>query len=523
MLTFGLQTSDLLGLLRIMTLCLLAPITGLFIVRQPIIAWGLIGLLTAIALIECSAIYWAAGAVAAATLSRVAVAAGAPHFLNFVHFPLVVGAFTVALLKPPSLPIANAVKKCIWIFLAANVVSWLVNGGELLRPTLNWLVIMEPFLLLYVLLATPTTARAASLLRKLLLGICFLQVPLGMYQRVFVSGGNPDLVQGTFIGSGTGAHVSGAVAMLGVTALICLGAASKGSSFRMVYFVGAIPLFGLAVLADAQQAVVAFIPGLFFGILKFTKTRPTAIIIPVIFIGATLYTAFHFYKPLQKVGEQKLVSGGFQGKMFGFLTILSAMGETPTGWLIGLGPGNTVSRVALMTPDAELDATSSIATLGLKTAPLTRKLLYATSGNWLWRSSSAWSPACSWFGLIGDLGLIGTAVYLWMFRVTWKAAARQGGWLGPSATGTLIAMALLGGVYSWLEEPGFTLMVALLAGLAILPQQLITQGLTVLRPTPSTRQQQPSFARSFSSEPFARAVERTRSSARKSKFYGLDP
>jgi hypothetical protein len=485
-------------LLGVVTLCILAPVTGLFIVSEPIIAWGLVGLLTAIALFECSAIYWAAGAVAAATLSRVAVAAGAPHFLNFIHFPLVVGAFTVALLKEPSSPTANAIKKCIWIFLAVNIVSWLVNGGELLRPVLNWLVITEPFLLLYVLVATPTTARTASLLWKLLLLICFIQVPLGMYQRAFISGGNPDLVQGTFIGSGTGAHVSGAVAMLGVITLVCLGAASKASRFRMLYFVAAIPLFGLAVLADAKQAVVAFIPGLFFGILKITKIRPTAIMVPAIFMGATLYTAFHFYKPLQKVGEHGIMSGGFQGKMFGFLTILSSMGDTPTGWLIGLGPGNTVSRVALMTPDAQLDATSAVATLGLKTAPLTRKLLYASHGNWLWKSSSAWAPECSWFGIIGDLGLIGTAVYLWMLRVTWKAATRQGGWLGPSVTGTLIAMVLLGGVYSWLEEPGFTLMVALLSGLAILPQQSISQGMAVPRPVPSIRQQ-PSFARSFSS------------------------
>src|SRR5262249_9656338 len=154
--------------------------------------------------------------------------------------------------------------------------------------------------------------------------------------------------------------------------------------------------------------------------------------------------------------------------------------------------------VALMTPDAQLDATSAVATLGLKTAPLTRKLLYASQGNWLWKSSSAWAPECSWFGLIGDLGFIGTAVYLWMLRVTWKTASHQGGWLGPSATGSVIAVVLLGGVYSWLEEPGFTLMLALLLGLAILPQQPLPQKLTVSQPIPLTRQQH-SFARSFSS------------------------
>jgi hypothetical protein len=158
-----------------------------------------------------------------------------------------------------------------------------------------------------------------------------------------------------------------------------------------------------------------------------------------------------------------------EGKAMGFLTILSKMGDTPSGWLLGLGPGNTVSRVALMTPDAQLDATSSVSMLGLKTAPVTRQLIASAQTNWLAKSSSAWSPECSWFGLVGDLGLAGLAVYLWMLRVAWTTAGFKGGWLGSTAKGTLIAMVLLGGVYSWLEEPSFTLLVALTFGLAILP------------------------------------------------------
>jgi hypothetical protein len=420
--------------------------------------------------LEFSSIYWVVIAVMAATLSRVAVAFGAPHFLNFVHFPLVVGAFVVTLLKGHTSRPARALRNCLGVFLVVNVASWLINGGEMLRPVLNWLVLMEPFLLLYVLLATPTTPRTTSLLWKVLLGICFIQVPLGAWQFLTVSRGNPDLIQGSFIGSGTGAHVAGAITMLGVLVVLCRGAASSVPHVKTVCFAAAVPLIGLAVIADAKQSIYCFIPALLFAIVTIKGVHPIKVVLPVLFLGLLLYTSFYFYRPLQKIEQRGLVSHGMQGKISAFLTILSAMYETPTGLVMGVGPGNSVSRVALMTPDAQLDATSSISALGLKTAPLTRELLDISYHTWLWKSSSVWSPECSWFGLFGDLGFIGVAAYLWMLWIAWKIAGHQGGWLSASARGSLVALAALGGVYTWLEEPSFTLLVALLIALALMPR-----------------------------------------------------
>ena len=467
--------------LRLAMLFVLVPITGLFIVRDPLKAWLILALSAMLMILEVSSVYWVVLAVLAATLSRVAVALGAPHFLNFAHFPLAVGGFVVALLKGESSRSARLVRNGLLAFLAVNVLSWLFNDGEILRPVLNWLVLTEPFLVLYVLLAAPITERTTSLLWKLLLGISFVQVPLGLWQRKFVANGNPDFIQGTFIGSGTGAHVAGAVAMLGVICLVCQGTASKSIRLRVLCFAGAIPLFGLAVVADAKQVVVAFIPGLFFAVLRITRVRPSTVILPVTFLVLVLYVSFHFYKPLQKLGQQHLISGGLQGKTFALVRILSKMSETPAGWVLGLGPGNTVSRVALLTPDAQLDATSSVSKLGLKTAPLTLQLITLSNEYYISKHSSAWSPECSWFGVIGDLGSFGVAVYLGLLVIAWITAGSGVGWLGASAQGSLIAMALLGGVYSWLEEPGFTLLVVLLIGLAVLRGRY-----TVTRPVIST-------------------------------------
>ena len=452
------------------TLLMLAPVTGLLIVHAPLVAWILVGALTALLFLEFSSIYWVLAAVMAASLSRVAVAFGAPHFLNFVHFPLIIGAFVATLLQGHTSPPARAIRNCLGVFFLLNLVSWLINDGEILRPILNWLVLMEPFLFLYVLLATPAAARTTSLLWKVLLAMCFIQVPLGAWQLLALSHGNPDLIQGSFIGSGTGAHVAGAVTMLGALVLLCRGAASDVSYVKTVCFAASVPLVGLAVVADAKQSIYCFIPALLFAIVSIKRVRPLAVVLPILFLALLLYTSFYFYQPLQKIEQRGLLSRGLQGKTSALLTIVSAMHEMPTGLLVGLGPGKSVSRVALMTPDAQLDATSSISALGLKTAPLTRELLDVSSHNWLWRSSSVWSPECSWFGLLGDLGFVGVALYLWMLYIAWTIAGRQPGWLSSSAKGSLIALGMMGGVYTWLEEPGFTLLVALLIGLTRMPR-----------------------------------------------------
>jgi hypothetical protein len=472
MLAWNSQASwnDSTRLFGLATLVMLAPLTGLLIVRAPLVAWVLVGAVASLLFLEFSAIYWIAIAVAAVGLSRVAVAFGAPHFLNFVHFPLVVGAFLVTLLKGRTSPLAKAIRNGLVVFFVVNVVSWLINPGGILRPILNWLVLMEPFLLLYVLLASPPTARTTSLLWKVLLGMCFIQVPLGAWQFLVLSRGNPDLVQGSFIGSGTGAHVAGAVAMLGVLVLLCRGAASHVSHIKIMCFAAAIPLISLAVVADAKQSIYCFIPALLFGIASVKRFRPLTVALPILFLGLLLYAAFSLYRPLQKIEQHGLLSNGIQGKTFALSTIVSAMHKAPAGLAIGLGPGNSVSRVALMTPDAQLDGTSAIAALGLETAPLTRELLNTSYHNWLWRSSSVWSPECSWFGLLGDLGIVGVAAYLWMLWMSWEIAGRQCGWLSSSARGSLIALVALGGVYTWLEEPGFTLLVALLVALTLMPR-----------------------------------------------------
>jgi hypothetical protein len=101
-------------------------------------------------------------------------------------------------------------------------------------------------------------------------------------------------------------------------------------------------------------------------------------------------------------------------------------------------------------------------------APVTSDLLLKTKNNWMYASSSAWSGISSWLGLLGDLGIAGVALYLWIVFRLWSASAGSGGWQVGVARGSMLMAGLLGGLYSWLEEPGYTLVAATVIGLALI-------------------------------------------------------
>lgn len=168
-----------------------------------------------------------------------------------------------------------------------------------------------------------------------------------------------------------------------------------------------------------------------------------------------------------QIFNTRLLYEGARGKTSGY-GVISGDGFT-TRTLLGLGPGNSVSRVSLMGMESYVKRQSPVFLLGLTPAPATQEILTLTQSDWLFSASSAWSGISSWLGLFGDLGLVGVAVYLWMCVHIWRALGRVRTWQSQAARASLVMAALLGGIYSWLEEPGFTMVVALLVGLALIP------------------------------------------------------
>jgi hypothetical protein len=459
-LIFGWRAATLTG-------CLVA---GVAIVRAPAIAWGMIGALFGVLLLQFPVYAWVSAAVLAAMLSRLAVATGVvPALINFFHFPLTLGAVLVAVTGgTPQHSLGRPLGIGVGGLLVLSLVSWAFNGGEWFRPVLSWLVFLEPFLLLYALLKVPPPPGKAQLLWWLPLGVPFLQVPLALWQAI--PRGVGDHVQGTFLGMGAGHHAAGAVALTGTLICTAKGLSAPAFNVRLKWLLAGMLLCMVPVLADAKQNIAAFLPALLVLLSTFAQFRKSImrIFITLPIFAAALWIASSYYPPLQRLTDRTVIDNALQAKGQSLTITAQWLSKTPWGWLIGVGPGNSVSRVALMGIERYLNPNSPVALLGLSAAPLTREIWGMEMVGGSLGKSSVMKGTYSWAGLFGDLGLIGLGLYLGLTWKIWRHLRVRRTWQADAARAALIMAGLSGVIFSWLEEPGYMLIVAPLVGLGLL-------------------------------------------------------
>jgi hypothetical protein len=444
-------------------------VAGAAVPLSPESAFVVLGLCSAALLALAPVHWWAIASLMIVALSRLLVAWGAaPSLLNFCHFPLVLGAAALAVVKPSATPhpAANRLGAGVLGILVICLLSWLVGGGEPARPFFTWLVFCEPFLLVYAILRCPPPRPVAGRIWNTILGLAAIQFVFGLYQSVTV--GTGDTVQGTFIGQGAGAHIAGAICLTGVMIAVARSPHEPRPMGKFAWLAVAGLLFLIPILGDANQATAAFLPGVGIIFLSTRNLKPSQLVLPGLGVIALLYAGFQFYPPLQRLANQDILSRGIRGKIEAVAWVTEAVSHSPAGWVVGLGPGNTVSRVALLSVGATVKSDSPVRFLGLKMAPITSDLLLKTKNNWMYASSSAWSGISSWLGLFGDLGIAGVALYLWIACLLWSAIPRSGGWRAGVGRASILMAGLLGGLYSWLEEPGYTLVAATVIGLALI-------------------------------------------------------
>ncbi len=445
-------------------LVLLAAASGMIVATRTDWAWLCIGVWAGVVLINQPAFMWAGGALAVTVLSRALVSWGAaPAALNFAHFPLTMAAaFVAALERSEPSPLARRTGAGIVALLGVAFASWAFNGGELLRPILTWLVFVEPFLLFYAIVRSPMTAAQGRGFLALLLGLAALQIPFAIPQALQYGMG--DAVAGTFRGLASGAHMAGAVACLGLL-IVLMRTVQPGTSDRGRWVAATLALFIVPVLADAKQVIVAFLPPFALLAARGSGRRIGPAIAAVALLGALLVSAAYFYPPLSTVLDMKLFRGGIESKVSSAQIVVKRMQSSPIQLVLGLGPGNSISRVSLLTAGGLVSRDSPVAALGLQTAPATRALLDSFRSNYMW-SSSAWTGISSWLGVFGDLGLLGLLIYVWLGYQIWTAAYECSAPLRAVISGGLLSAVALGVVYSWLEEPGYMLPLAVLCAAA---------------------------------------------------------
>ena len=450
-------------------LVIFAAVAGMMVAVRPELAWLALGTAAGLVLVNQPAYFWAGGALAAVVLSRVLVSWGvAPSAVNFAHFPLAVAAAVVATLETSEAsPLARRMGAGILGLLGVAFASWAWNGGEFLRPVLTWLVFTEPFLLFYALVRSPMGEKQVRAFFVGLLALAALQLPFGLWQAATIGWGDP--VAGTFAGLAAGAHVAGAMACLGL--LIVLGrSVEPGVLHRGRWVLATLALFVLPVIADAKQVIVAFLPPFALVVARASGRRIGPAVAATGLIAALVVSAAYVYTPLQSLLNLRLFQGGIESKVTSAQVVFQKM-EPPVEVLLGLGPGNSMSRVSLLTAGGMVKRSSPVAALGLRTAPTTRELLDSFRSNFMW-SSSAWTGISSWLGIFGDFGLLGLLIYSWLGFQIWSASSGLPGYYRGIVSGALLSGLVLGVVYSWLEEPGYTLPLAALCAVACVAGEL---------------------------------------------------
>lgn len=403
---------------------------------------------------------WIGAALSAALLAKGLSTVGAlPSVASFMDIPLSWGALAVAALKRR--PAADGTRlhmKTLGAVAACVACSSIINPAEPLRPVLYLALLGEPFAAVGALMLDPPSTRERRHLRRLLIALILLQVPIAYLQ--FSRFGISDHVQGTLVGAGAGAHTMSAVVLVGALWLLL----SSNGRLRLRRSVLVLAMLLIPFLADAKQVLLATPAIVLAGRWR---GRMAAYVVQAVLIAGVVAALFYIYpagaNALRFLHQSENGRGGKEA-VAGF--IWHKLDTDPGSLLAGKGPAETVSRAAFMTTDLYQRANSPLRILGLKPAAIAleaQSLAVADSGG----GTSLNSGLSSAFGVIGDIGLLGFAAYVLLLGQVIVALRRRRSPEAVAATGGWAMWAVLGFVFDWWEQPPFGLVLAVLSGLAL--------------------------------------------------------
>jgi hypothetical protein len=401
------------------------------------------------------------------TFSRLLeVLLGFPAIINLIHFPIVAGIFFLTLDKTRNKK--NPLIFGIIILFFVILLSGVINNAGLINIFLEFLLFAEPFLLLIILVNIDYSKESIHKLGKWLLFFGLVQIPFALYQYIVkpassIGHTGPDAIKGTLLGMGAGHHVMGAIAII---CAIYLLYSSHIKPFWLKYAL-AILLLVLPIISDAKQTIFAFL--ISYGLLGITKIKnPKRVLkyalimclfIALIFIvGKRLYPTAYFW-------EKDIMVRGLTQKFIVF-PIINSQHYSPSGWLLGAGPGHTVGRLGFMLPKYW----EVLEPFGATKSPITA--MAWQQADWTAGVSSVFLPLFSWAGVLGDIGIIGFLVYIYLFWFVYRKFCKD-----DVSKILLISIFVFGWVFEWMEEPNF-----MLYTIAIIGQRWLAYGIKEKKP-----------------------------------------
>ena len=417
-------------------------------------------------------------AYATAFFPRLFTSLGAPSVINFAHFGVVIAVFLIVIAtskKPPykNLKTFSILLVSIFIFLFSNLASGFLNSAGAINVFLQFMMQVEPFLLLAAFILVPLSEEEVRSCRKWLLYFALFNLILAIIQSILLPIGlYPKPVGGTLQDNITGVFGAGG------------GSAGNYVSctisfyFSLYFFISfkkiapwilPLPLiasFYQIMVSDSKQVFLALAVGALLLII--TKLKSPNKFIPFLIIA--LFSCLLTGWALLNLESEFLASyqnwinrpiWGFNGlasqTKFAAFSIVPSYFTTPLHFLFGLGPGHTATRLGgwFMESYANL-----LIPLGATTHPASSDFWAVINNTYLPQESTIFFPMYTWIGIWGDLGIVGLISYLYLCSIAWTKIIRD-----DFGRFLLLSTAAFGFILTQMEEPGQLLTVSCLLAL----------------------------------------------------------
>lgn len=401
-------------------------------------------------------------AFATAFFARVLSGLGAPAVINFVHFLVIplVCAYILAVARykdQVQFNIAKAIVIGLGALLAVVAASALLNGAGLINAVLDFMLLSEPFILLLALISTSFSPSTLAVFRKNWLRFSLINLLFALCQIFVLRLGqqNADLVKGIFVGQGSG-HVVGASVSMTFAVYYAVTAREQAVWMRIAILLAVL----LHVLqSDAKQVLAVFLAALACFLLvkigNFAKFLQY-LLITILSVGVVILLANTVFRALLIWMDLETQQEGLTLKLIGF-SIIPTFYQSPLNWLLGLGPGHTISRLGGWMVWEYQDL---LGPLGLTTSRASVAVWSAVNDSWLGDRSSWFSPLFGWAGIWGDLGVLGLGVYGSLWWLVWQRLS-----LNDLARFFVLTVLCFGTILSQIEEPGYMLYMVGIIGL----------------------------------------------------------
>jgi hypothetical protein len=424
------------------------------------------------------------GAFCAVFYARIIATTIRFSLLNLLHFAVVpavclVALFTTRTRDPKQISLSLSLLTGLFVFFSVTIVSAIVNQAGLINAIASFMMLGEPFILLLAIGSIPMSVSSFIKVRNSLYwaaGINFLlaalQKPLIDSGRIFAGGLNgTDGCGGVFFVSGAGNYVSATVSIIFTLYFFT----SKTGTLWMKIAVAMAALWHI-LFSDSKQIIlaygVAWMLLVFLSIKDLAKTLKLLILLLCFgFVGLWLVQNVEAFNAYTSWARPELYGSNglaWHAKFYSIRSILAHY-QSPLNWLVGLGPGHTVSRLGAW---FLRDFAAILGPLGSTKTSIGPDAMDFVANFWLTSGSSLFSPIFGWAGIWGDLGLLGLGSYLYLGYLVWKH-------FGVSNTlkVNLLSVVVMGLIFTQMEEPGYMLSMSYILGLSWQERRLERLGI----------------------------------------------